>query len=103
MKLIVDLDGVICEEKPTFERSLALPLTGAPGALRGLQRKGYTIIIYTARSWSEYEMTKAWLEKWSIPHDQLIMGKPVGDMWIDDRAMEFKGSWEEVWTRLVDS
>lgn len=99
ISLIVDLDGVICEEKPTFERALALPLTGVTGALRGLHKKGYIIIIYTGRGWAEYEMTKAWLEKWKIPHDQLIMGKPIGDYWIDDRAIEFE-SWEQVWNKL---
>lgn len=101
MKIVIDLDGVICEERSTFERSLALPISGAGGALRGLRTNGHKIIIYTARGWSEYEMTRDWLNKWNIPYDQLIMGKPVGDVWIDDRAIEFK-NWPETWEKIQE-
>ena len=100
--LVIDLDGVICEEKPTFERSLALPVPGAVSTLKALKNTyGYKIIIYTARSWSEYEMTKAWLCKEEVPHDLLVMGKPVGDYWIDDRAIKFT-SWKEVMENFLE-
>ncbi len=35
------------------------------------------------------------LNKNDIPFDQLIMGKPIGDYWIDDRAIKFE-SWENL-------
>lgn len=100
--LVVDLDGVICEERPTFERALAKPLPAAVIAMCNFHKLGYTIIIYTGRGWAEYNMTRDWLNRNCIPFDQLIMGKPIGDYWIDDRAIEFE-SWEQVWNRLRDN
>ena len=95
MIIAVDLDGVIAEEMRTHSRSLATPMPGAQAGMQALREAGHRIIIYTARSWVEYEMTKDWLEKHAIAHDELIMGKPVVDKFIDDRAIQFQ-SWPEV-------
>jgi uncharacterized HAD superfamily protein len=84
---VIDLDGVICEERPTFERSLAKELPDARLRLELLRLYGYRIIIHTARSWSELAMTEQWLFERSIPYDQLVMGKPVADIVVDDRAV----------------
>lgn len=85
--VVVDMDGVICEEMPTFERSLAQPITGARSAMQALRDDEWTIIIHTARSWAEYEMTMRWLYDHDIVFDQLVMGKPLATMVIDDRAV----------------
>ena len=95
MRLIIDLDGTICTEEKTFSRTLAKPIKGAKEALRKLRNRQHTIIIYSARSWSEYEMTIQWLKDNQIPYDQVILGKPVGDYWIDDRALRFT-SWHQI-------
>lgn len=99
--IIVDLDGTICEERSTFERALAQPLPGAASYLEKLWEEGCHIIIYTTRNWSEYPMTKHWLTVHHIPHHQLICGKPLGDVWIDDRAVRFK-SWDQIEEDLAD-
>jgi len=91
---VIDLDGTLCTEELTFSRCLADPLVGAVEAMRLLKASGATLIIYSARTWAEYEMTTAWLGKHGIPYDQLVLGKPIGDYWIDDRAIRFT-SWSE--------
>ena len=95
MKIIVDLDGTICTEEKQFSRSLAKVNTGAREALNLLKEKGFILIIYSARTWAEYEMTENWLKENKVPYDQIILGKPQGDYWIDDRAIRFR-SWEKV-------
>ncbi len=87
--IMIDLDGVICTEERAFERPLAEPLAGAKDALAQLRAAGHILVIYTARGWPEYRVTKKWLEDHGIPHDGLHMGKPVADVWIDDRAIRF--------------
>lgn len=101
MQIIVDLDGTICTEEKTFSRSLAKPLDDAVNSINALYDQGHTIIIYSARTWMEYEMTTAWLRQHNIKYHQLIMGKPIGDVWIDDRAIRFT-SWKEVMEQLKD-
>ena len=93
--IIIDLDGTICSEEKTFSRALAIPKKGAAETIKKLKNKGYNIIIYTARSWTEYEITKNWLNKNKINFDELFMGKPIGEYWIDDRAIKFN-NWDSV-------
>lgn len=100
--IIVDLDGTICEDKPTFERSLAKPLTGAREVLTKLKEKGWNITVYTTRGWAEYAMTKAQLEEWEVPYDLLLCGKPLGSIWLDDRAIRYEG-WDKVESLLPES
>jgi hypothetical protein len=87
----VDLDGTICTEEPTFERSLAKPLPGAREALTALVEAGHTVVIYSSRSWSELKMTETWLREHGIPFSGLHLGKPVADLFVDDRAVAFSG------------
>jgi uncharacterized HAD superfamily protein len=93
--IMIDMDGVICTEERMLERPLAKPLEGAREALERLRAAGHTIVIYTARTWAEYRVTKNWLDENGFPYDGLLMGKPVADIWIDDRAVRFT-NWPEV-------
>ena len=101
MQIIIDLDGTICTEEKTYSRSLAKPMDKAKETIEKLYNEGHIIIIYTSRSWMEYEMTVDWLGKNNIKYHQLIMGKPIGDYWIDDRALSFQGNWEEIAGKLT--
>ena len=100
MQLIIDLDGTICSEEKQFSRALAKPLNGAVAAIKELKNGGHTVIIYSARTWAEYEVTVKWLQEHGIPYDQLILGKPQGDFWIDDRAICHK-DWQLTMERLL--
>ena len=91
MNILVDMDGVICTEEKTFERSLAKPLMGARESIALLRQQGHKVVIYTARGWPELEMTKNWLEANGIIVDGIHMGKPVADKIVDDRAINFHG------------
>jgi hypothetical protein len=96
MQIIIDLDGTICSEEKTYSRSLAKPKANAVDSVNALYDAGNVIIIYSARTWMEYEMTVDWLKKNGIKYHQLFMGKPVGDVWIDDRALPFTDNWAEI-------
>ena len=99
MRLIIDMDGTICTEEKTYSRSLAKPKDGMVESINQLYDNGHTIIIYSARTWMEYEMTVAWLDNYGVKYHQLVMGKPVGDYWIDDRAIRFK-NWSDVMSQI---
>lgn len=100
MKLVIDLDGTICTEEKQFSRSLAKPIKGAINAINNFKKSGYIIIIYSSRTWMEYEMTVDWLNKNNVIYDQLILGKPQGDYWIDDRALRFS-DWESIVSQII--
>lgn len=98
--IAIDIDGVICEEEKTFDKPLALPISGAVESINSLFGSGNTIILWTARGWEQYRITVAWLEKYKVNYHSLIMGKPIVDIFIDDRAIGFK-SWHQTLNEIT--
>ncbi len=88
--IAIDMDGVICSEEKTFEKTLATPIIGAVDGVNALYSKGYTIIIWTARGWDQFRATEFWLQQNGIKYHSLLMGKPIVDHFIDDRAIAFR-------------
>ena len=86
---IFDIDGTICkntygnykEAQPFEERILFI---------NDLYKKGNIIKYFTARGSTTgidwYELTKKQLIEWEALHHELILGKPDGDIYIDDKA-----------------
>lgn len=102
MQIIIDLDGTICSEEKTFSRANAVLLEGAVDAVNKLYDAGNTILIYSARTWAEYEMTVKWLSQNGVKYHQLLLGKPIGDVWIDDRALRFT-DWSDIMEKVEKS
>lgn len=100
MQIVIDMDGTICTEMRQFSRCLAKPKTDAVEIINELYDAGNTIIIYSARTWVEYEMTVDWLKRYGVKYHQLLMGKPIGDVWIDDRAITARDNWKEIGEQL---
>lgn len=101
MQIIIDIDGTICSEERQFSRSLATPNEDAIESINTLYDQGHTIILYSARTWAEWEMTSHWLRQHQIKYHQLFLGKPVGDVWIDDRAIRHE-KWSETMKMLTN-
>lgn len=106
----VDLDGTISHyvewvDETTFG-SLVL---GADLALRELKSKGYTIIIYTTRG--NKKLIAEFLGKNGIPFDYInenpnqpknaIGGKPIADIYVDDRGLQFNGDWKDTLNKIL--
>ena len=92
-RVVIDIDGTICEEKPLHEKIFARPLPNAVESVNKISENNF-VMLYTARCWSQYKITKKWLDDNGVKYDVLICGKPIYDIWIDDRAIKFT-SWEK--------
>ena len=106
MRICIDFDGVICELKKTNESYADVqPKYMAVDKLNELKANGHYIIIQTARHMKTCEsnlgkvnariakQTLDWLEKYSIPYDEIYFGKPWAEVYIDDNAFRFQ-DWE---------
>jgi uncharacterized HAD superfamily protein len=91
--LCVDLDGTICTE----DNDMYTDRTPMPGVIKSLKKlqKKYRIIIFTGRHYNHCYITKKWLEKYKIPYDDIVFGKPPAVAYIDNLGKEFK-SWEKI-------
>lgn len=108
MRIVVDLDGTICELKREGQSYAAVqPLPGAAERLRELRAAGHYVIIQTARNMATCEsnvgrvmknvgkITLDWLEGHGIEYDEIYFGKPNAHVYLDDRALRFS-SWAEM-------
>lgn len=101
--LIVDLDGTICPVKSSGETySDLIPYQDVVEKLKEWRNEGFRIVIHTARNMRTYEgnlglinvhtsrMTMDWLDKWQVPYDEILFGKPWPGhegFYVDDRAI----------------
>jgi len=97
MRIVIDLDGVICSLKHPGESYRDVrPNLAIIKMLRGLKDDGHYIIINTARHMRSCEgnvgkvvarvgeITLKWLRKYNVPFDEINFGKPYADIYIDD-------------------
>ena len=89
--IFVDVDGTICTEEKTFDRPLATVFRGAVERINRWHEDGHIIVFWTARGWEQYRITEKWLKDQGFRYHQLLMGKPIADIFIDDRAVKFEG------------
>ena len=89
MIIYVDIDNTICKTPETGEYDKAVPMYDRISKINDLHNKGNTVIYWTARGtrtgtdWRE--LTESQLNKWLVKYDELHLGKPVYDLFIDDR------------------
>lgn len=108
MRICIDLDGVICELRKKDEKYEDLmPINKAINKIKELKNNNHYIIIYTARRMKTHnaniakvvadigKTTLDWLEKYDIPYDEIIFGKPWANIYIDDNAYRFD-NWESI-------
>ena len=100
MIYVFDIDGTICTKVNDGDYSKAKPLTKRIDIVNKLYDDGNTIIFQTARgmgrssnsvAWAHkafYELTKNQLDGWGVKFHALFLGKPAGDIYIDDKGIK---------------
>ena len=114
MTYVFDIDGTICNTKDgDYENSEPYP--DRIEIVNKLYDAGHRIIFQTARGMGRsnnsfayaheafYDLTRSQLIEWGVKFHELFLGKPAGDIYIDDKAMSdnsyfeqmknYKGAW----------
>ncbi len=98
MNYVFDIDGTLCTHSQT-EYMKAKPLYNRIKVVNRLYEEGHYIIISTARGMNSFdnnsklaklkweEFTKQQLANWGVKYHKLFLGKPSGDIYIDDKAV----------------
>ena len=87
---IFDIDGTVCDTKNGDYKN-ATPKKGRIKKINSLHAQGNTIIFFTSRGkltgmdWSK--LTNYQLKKWKLKHHDVIFGKPYGDVYVGDEAV----------------
>jgi len=105
MTIAIDFDGVIHSYSRGWQGGEIYdpPVEGTREALTELRARGWKIYIFSTRTNKIYhkndhppqeERMKTYLEEHGIPYDKIwSFGKPMADIYLDDRALNFRGKW----------
>ena len=95
MRYSIDIDGVISKKLIWTPRDSYLRLRKmllyiktnkeVIKRINKLYREGHVIILNTSRIWNDYDVTIEWLKKHKVKYHQLIMAKPLCDVYVDDK------------------
>lgn len=98
MIYVFDIDGTICDSVNSDYEN-ASPLQKRIDIVNQLYDEGNLIIFQTARGMGRsgnsaayahqafYELTKQQLDSWGVKHHSLFLGKPAGDVYVDDKGI----------------
>lgn len=97
MTYVFDIDGTICETNGSeYEKSV--PISERILKVNALFEQGNKILFLTARGMGRtdndqlgaieclYDFTKNQLDSWGVKYHRLFLGKPAGDIYVDDKG-----------------
>lgn len=111
MKIAIDFDGVLHGYSKGYQDGEIYdpPVPGAAEAMKKMKEQGHYLYIFTTRTNKIFKkkgddkdekyqenQIKEWMAKHDIPYDKIwTFGKPMADLFIDDRAINFAGNWDD--------
>lgn len=109
--ICIDIDGTLVHfEEWQGEDHFGKVLPGASDATKILHGEGWFIIIYTTRA--NKDLLARFLDENNIEYDSINEnpnqpdnakgGKPIADVYVDDRAICFKGDWEQTLKEIFE-
>lgn len=95
MIYLIDIDGTICftplDENGSSDYEHSQPLPDRIKKINELYDSGHIIHYWTARGSAtgidRSELTTRQMTEWGAKYHKLSLGKPVYDIWIDDKAI----------------
>lgn len=101
ISFVFDIDDTICNNK-NRDYEHAEPFTDIINKINYLYNNGAKITLYTSRGMvscngdlekivkKNKDVLEKWLKKNKVKYTELIFGKPLGDLYVDDKAMNVR-------------
>lgn len=108
-----DIDNVICNTNQKNDYTKSKPIKKNIKIINKAYKKGFYIIIYTARYMGRCKgdlkkvkkkimpLTLKQLKSWNVKYHKIYFGKPSFDLFIDDKALFFKKDWSKTLSRKL--
>ena len=115
MRICIDIDGTICfTRKPDESYHDVKPIPGAIESIQKLKSEGHYIILHTSRHMKTCDnnlgqitaiqgnVLLPWLNTHEVPYDEIWFGKPLADLYIDDKGTKFN-NWKDTYAEINDN
>jgi hypothetical protein len=87
-RLLVDFDNTLTDGDVAYwEGERPDPDEAVCRAVREHYHSGGTVVVWTARPWSEANRIAAHLTEWEVPYHGIRCEKGSGDVYVDDKAV----------------
>lgn len=101
-RVVFDIDGVVAQKDDNISYAEREPNDAVVSRMRSYDKRGFYIILYTARNMNTHEgrvgrinaktapVLLDWLEEHDIPYDEIHYGKPWcghDGFYVDDKAI----------------
>ena len=102
MRYVIDIDGTICSPITGRDYTKAEPWKDRIDRVNKLYDEGHEIVYFTARGMGRFDgdpnasvkasallfdLTESQLKLWGCKYQELILGKPHADFFIDDKGI----------------
>ena len=107
MVIYIDIDETICESPEDRNYSLAIPVKENIEKVNALYDAGHTIVYWTAcgtgsgTDWRK--VTEDQFTFWGVKHHELRFGKPVYDIFIDDKNFNADNFFQASAEQLIEA
>lgn len=89
MKIVFDLDGILCKNGSFENYTIAEPIQENIDKFNHFIEKGNEVIIHTSRLEKDSEVTLKWLTEHGVKFKSIYFNKPTADIYFDDKAVPF--------------
>lgn len=102
LRIVFDIDDTICDNN-NRDYANAIPKTEVINKINSLYDSNeYEIVLFTARGMKSCngdlekiikknkKVLEEWLKQHCVKYHELIFGKPLGDLYVDDKCMEVR-------------
>ena len=91
MIYVFDIDDTICKTKEGDYKN-SKPIQERIDKVNKIYDEGHTVVFQTARGMGRSNNNVVWcykqLNDWGVKYDDLFLGKPSGDIYIDDKGIK---------------
>ena len=91
MVIYIDIDETICHSPDVPDYTVSYPISKNIQKANKLYEEGNTVVYWTARGsgtgkdWEQH--TKNQFKEWGVKYHDIKFGKPVYDLFIDDKNL----------------
>jgi predicted HAD superfamily phosphohydrolase YqeG len=97
--IALDIDGVLAQYDGVYTNTIGTPVVGSQAFIQQLVDAGFKVVIYSSRP---AEAIYAWLNQHQFPSLEIAAAKPMASMFVDDRALMFRGDFPTIFREIQE-